>query len=118
MIPYPEQFRLAAAWTVQIKAPGAPQVEQYLLRPDVVGDVARLFDGTRLVDDWFYSGYQWEYPLRATGGGEMTLQLLPLRADAPIYLPREARPDFGGKPQIAALRDIRVTPVYRAQARF
>jgi hypothetical protein len=118
MMPYPEQFRPAAAWTVRVKAPGAPQVEQYLLRPDVVGDVARLFDGTRLVDDWFYSGYQWEYPLRATGGGEMTLQLLPLRADAPIYLPREARPDFGGKPQIAALRDIRVTPVYRAQARF
>jgi hypothetical protein len=118
MMPYPEQFRPAAAWTVRVDAPRAPQVEQYLLRPDVVGDVARLFDGTRMVDDWFYSGYAWEFPLPAQGGGALTLQLLPLRADAPIYLPKEARPDFGGQPQIALLRGMSVTPVYRAQARF
>jgi hypothetical protein len=48
----------------------------------------------------------------------LTLQLLPLRADAPIYLPKEARPDFEGKPQVAALRGIHLSPVYRAQARF
>jgi hypothetical protein len=118
MQPYPEQFRPAAAWTVRTVAPAAPQVEQYLLRPDVVGDVARLFDGTRMVDDWYYSGFGWEFPLRAQGSGMLTLQLLPLRADAPIYLPKDARPDFGGKPQVAALRGIYLSPVYRAQARF
>jgi hypothetical protein len=118
MMPYPEQFRPAATWTVRTVAPNAPQVEQYLLRPDVVGDVARLFDGTRMVDDWFYSGFGWEFPLRAQGGGVLTLQVLPLRADAPIYLPKEAWPDFGGKPQLATLRGIHLSPVYRAQARF
>jgi hypothetical protein len=118
MMPYPEQFRPAAAWSVRTMAPAAPQVERYLLRADVVGDVARLFDGTRMLDDWFYSGYAWEYALPANGGGQLTLQLLPLRADAPIYLPKEARPDFNGQAQIAALRGLRVVPVYRAQARF
>jgi hypothetical protein len=118
MLPYPEQFRPAAAWTVRTVAPAAPQVEQYLLRPDVVGDVARLFDGTRMVDDWYYSGFGWEFPLRTQGNGMLTLQLLPLRADAPIYLPKEARPDFDGKPQVATLRGVHLSPVYRAEARF
>lgn len=43
----------------------------------------------------------------------LTVAVLPLRADAPVYIPKEGRPDFGGKPQIAALRGVTVTPVYR-----
>jgi hypothetical protein len=39
--------------------------------------------------------------------------VLPLRADAPLYLPREQRPDFAGQPQIAALRAVRLLAVYR-----
>jgi hypothetical protein len=118
MLPYPEQFRAAAAWTVQTTAPAAPQVEQYLLQPDLVGDVARLFDGARMVDDWYYSGYGWEYPVAPGGKNTLTLQVLPLRADAPIYMPKEAWPDFGGKPQAVALRGVKLAPVYRAAARF
>lgn len=118
MIPYPEQFRPAAAWTLRTMAPKAPQVEQYLLQPDVVGDVARLFDGVAMVDDWYYSGYGWEYPLASGTSRTFTLQVLPLRADAPIYLDKQAWPDFGGKPQAALLRGVKLAPVYRAQARF
>jgi hypothetical protein len=40
------------------------------------------------------------------------VSVLPLRADAPIYLPKEARPDFKGRPQVAELRGVTVTPVY------
>ena len=116
--PYPQAFKPAAAWTLRLNAPAAPQVEQYLLRPDLVGDVARLFSGTRMVDDWYYAGYGWDYSLGAKAAGEMTLQVLPLRADAPIYLPKEARPDFGGKPQLAELRGVTLTPVYQVQARI
>ena len=41
--------------------------------------------------------------------------MLPLRADAPIYIDRAHRPDFGDnkKPQIAELRGVSVKPVYR-----
>jgi len=41
--------------------------------------------------------------------------VLPLRADAPIYLPREHWPDFGGKPQAAELKAVKVVPVYRVE---
>jgi hypothetical protein len=120
--PAPESFRPAAAWSLRVAAHKAPQVEHYLLRPDLVGDVARLFDGSRMVDDWYYSGYGWDYSLgagaAASAAPTLTLQVLPLRADAPIYLPRAAWPDFGGKAQVAELRGVTVTPVYRAQARF
>jgi len=43
--------------------------------------------------------------------------VLPLRADAPIYLPKEARPDFGGKAQLAQLRGVTITPVYKLSVR-
>lgn len=43
----------------------------------------------------------------------LTLSVLPLRADAPVYLSRQARPDFGGEQQLAVLRGVKVTPVYR-----
>jgi hypothetical protein len=36
-----------------------------------------------------------------------------LRADAPIYLPKEARPDFGGAQQMATVRSVTVIPVYQ-----
>jgi beta-galactosidase len=42
----------------------------------------------------------------------LTVAVMPLRADTPIYIPQEGRPDFGGKPQVAALRGVTVTPVY------
>jgi hypothetical protein len=70
-----------------------------------------------MLDDWYYSGYGWQYSTRHAGDGPLTLSVLPLRADAPIYLPKEARPDFGGKPQVAELRGVKVTPVYRLSVR-
>lgn len=69
-----------------------------------------------MVDDWFYNGQRWQFGLRdlpARAKGPLTLTVLPLRADAPIYLPREHRPDFGGQPQLAGLRGVKVVPVYR-----
>jgi hypothetical protein len=44
--------------------------------------------------------------------GPLTVTVVPLRADAPIYLDKEARPDFGGKAQLAELRKVSVTPIY------
>jgi hypothetical protein len=106
--PIPELFRNAAAWRIEI-----PQGEKNaLVELDFVGDIGRLFNGTRMLDDWYYSGYGWQYATAHAGTGPLTLSVLPLRADAPIYLPKEGRPDFGGKQQVAALRGVKVTPVY------
>lgn len=106
--PIPESFRNAAAWRIEI-----PQGEKNaLVELDFMGDIGRLFNGTRMLDDWYYSGYGWQYATAHAGTGPLTLSVLPLRADAPIYLPKEGRPDFGGKQQVAALRGVKVTPVY------
>jgi hypothetical protein len=106
--PIPESFRNAASWRIEL-----PQGEKNaLVELDFVGDIGRLFNGTRMLDDWYYSGYGWQYPAAQAGTGPLTLSVLPLRADAPIYLPKEGRPDFGGKQQVAELRGVKVTPVY------
>lgn len=110
--PLPESFGAAAAWRIDLPRP-AKGGQDDLLELDFVGDVGRLFAGTDMLDDWYYSGYTWQYPLRHTGSKPLALTVLPLRADAPIYLPAEARPDFGGRSQLAELRGVRVVPVYR-----
>jgi hypothetical protein len=113
--PEPESFRSAAAWTIDIPKSQLEGLDEALLNIDFVGDVGRLFSGVRMLDDWYYSGYAWQYGLRRTGAsldGPLTVTVVPLRADAPIYIDKEARPDFGGKAQLAELRKVSVTPIY------
>ncbi|MFL6660046.1 MAG: glycoside hydrolase family 35, partial [Massilia sp.] len=107
--PAPEAFGAAAAWRIAIP----DHAGEALINLDFVGDIGRLYAGTRLLDDWYYSGYGWQYALKHAGSAPLTLSVLPLRADAPIYLPKDARPDFAGKAQLAVLRGVHVTPVYR-----
>jgi hypothetical protein len=115
--PDPEAFGASAAWQLDVAAASkAKDVDSLLLDVDFTGDVARLFDGTRMVDDWYYNGQRWQFELGnlpPKRQGPLTLTVLPLRADAPIYLPREHRPDFAGKPQLAELKAVKVVPVYR-----
>jgi len=111
MQPMPEQFKAAAAWEIALSA--HDNLDAYL-QIDFTGDVARLFSGTRLIDDWYYNGQHWQVGTDALAqdGKPLTLTILPLRADAPIYLPREHRPDFAGQAQLATLDRVAVVPVY------
>ncbi|MFC0166749.1 beta-galactosidase [Pseudoduganella danionis] len=114
--PAPESFKAAAAWRINVPQEQLRGLDDALLQIDFVGDIGRLFAGTRMLDDWYYSGYPWQVSLRSpqtAATGPLTVAVLPLRADAPIYLPREARPDFGAASQIAQLRSVSVLPVYR-----
>jgi hypothetical protein len=111
--PYPEAFKNAAAWRIEVPRAQLEGLDDALLEADFVGDIGRLFAGTRMLDDWYYSGYPWQVSLRQAGQGPLSLTVLPLRADAPVYIPQEARPQFGARSQIAELRGVRVTPVYR-----
>jgi beta-galactosidase len=116
--PDPEAFGASAAWLLEVAGGRSKDVDSLLLDIDFTGDVARLFDGTRMVDDWYYNGQRWQFDLAdlpAKRQGPLTLTVLPLRADAPIYLPREHRPDFGGKPQLAEVNAVKVVPVYRLE---
>jgi hypothetical protein len=114
--PAPESFGASAAWELAIGATRPKGVDDALLQIDFVGDVARLFDGTRMVDDWYYNGQQWQFSLHnlpARGASSLMLTVLPLRADAPIYLPKEYRPRFNGQSQLAVLNGAKLVPVYR-----
>jgi hypothetical protein len=115
--PLPESFGAAAAWRIELPLAQVKVPDDALIELDFAGDVGRLFSGTRMLDDWYYSGYRWQYSARHAGPGPLTLSVLPLRADAPIYLPKEARPDFGGEQELAQLRGVRVTPVYKLMVR-
>lgn len=115
MQPVPETYGDSAAWTLTLP-PDALTGGNAYLEIAYRGDVARLYAGSELLDDNFYDGETWEVGLKdyaAAAGRPLTLTVLPLRVDAPIYLPR--RPHSTGKAggQIAALDRARVVPVYR-----
>ena len=114
--PLPENFKAAGAWQINVPREQLKGLDDALLQIDFVGDIGRLYSGTRLLDDWYYSGYQWQFGLRQQAAlldQPLTVSVLPLRADAPIYLPKEARPDFGGAQQMAKVRSVTVIPVYQ-----
>ncbi len=115
--PIPEAFKAAAAWRIEVPKAELKGLDDALLELDFVGDIGRLFSGTRMLDDWYYSGYGWQYSMGKAGEAPLTLSVLPLRSDAPIYLPKEGRPDFGARSQLAEVRHVRVTPVYRLSLR-
>lgn len=114
--PLPESFKAAGAWQISVPREQLKGLDDALLQIDFVGDIGRLYSGTRMLDDWYYSGYQWQFGLKQQAAlldQPLTVSVLPLRADAPIYLPKEARPDFGGAKQMATVRGVTVIPVYQ-----
>lgn len=121
LAPIPEAFKAAASWQITLPPAALEGLDDALLNIDFVGDIGRLYAGTDMLDDWYYSGYGWQYGLRQLGARAdqpLTLSVLPLRADAPIYLDQRARPDFAGAAQLAQLRKVSVTPVYQLKLRL
>ena len=115
--PIPEAFASAATWSLKLPDKLAPQAEDVLLELDFVGDIGRVFAGTRLLDDWYYNGQRWQIGLKQFGlkpGQTLSLSVLPLRADAPIYIDAAHRPAFAeGQTQVAELRGARLLPIRR-----
>lgn len=94
--PTDADFQAAAVWRVEL-----PDKIDFssrpLLRIAYVGDVARVRVGERLVLDDFYNGDALELDLARHAdalarGASLTLEVLPLRPDAPILLPEGTRP--------------------------
>jgi hypothetical protein len=78
-----------------------------VLRIRYEGDVAQLYAGNRLLTDNYYKGTPFAWPLARLTADErkagLTLRILPLRRDAPIYLMHDAWPDFHADLQIGRL---------------
>jgi beta-galactosidase len=91
-------FTNAAIYRISLPKPIALGADP-LLCIHYLGDVARVTLNGQLIDDNFYSGRDFEIGLRRYGkailGGDLQLQILPLRKDAPIFFEPSLRPDFG-----------------------
>jgi hypothetical protein len=115
IMPADAAFAHAAVWKIHVPAVEARQVGGLLLGIDYVGDIARVYAGDRLVTDDFYHGAPLEVGLWRTGP-DLELQVLPLRGDAPIYLPPGSRIAAGA--EVGELKSVKVIPEYEVTLRL
>ncbi len=104
----------AAVWRLELPAAFDASATP-LLRLRYVGDVLRVRIGGRFVFDDFFNGDVLELDLARhaaalAGGDEITVEILPLRPDAPILLPEGARPPE----PTARLESATLVPLHRA----
>src|SRR5208282_5688311 len=120
--PEAEAFKGAAEWSIQVPVIAHPTVRNVFLRICYVGDIARLYVDGRLITDDFYNGAPWQIALGQISGQAadptLELQILPMRKDAPIYLPASGRISFPSSGQVAELKEVELVPEYQAVARF
>jgi len=113
-------FDGAARWVIRIPAVESSAVKNVFLRITYEGDIARIYDRGKLVSDDFFKGTPWAIglaPIMAQEGDpELELRILPLRRDAPIYLPPGTRPSFPSTGEVAVLKDVQAIPEYEAVA--
>ncbi|WP_371687556.1 galactose-1-phosphate uridylyltransferase [Micromonospora sp. KC721] len=111
--PTPEVFdELAAGYRLGLPDWATDPAHDALLEIDWVGDVGVLRVDGRAVTDRFWDGSRWIVNLRDIGyrdGSEVTLHLLPLAADAPVWLPPAARDRLAGTgPRLLTVDRVRV----------
>ena len=89
MQPEDADFAQAAVWRVKLPA-GVDASRDLRLRIHYTGDVLRTYHADTLLDDDFYHARAFEIGLRRYGpavySDGLTLKILPLREDAPIYI--------------------------------
>ncbi len=120
MAPTDATFQASAAtWDLSVSWPRRTEISDLFLTVDYQGDVARLLtDGHLLIDD-FYNGKRWQVGLRRyqVDGTvpPLTLQILPLRSDAPIFLEPAVRAGLPHTSQVDQLKAVGVVPQYQLQ---
>jgi len=116
--PNDSDFTNAAIW--KIRLPTKLDLSLHpILRIHYVGDVARLTLNGKLLDDNFYAGREFDLGLNRYApeimSGDLRLEILPLRNDAPIFLEPKAKPDFGGKASLAELLSVEIVSRYAVE---
>ena len=89
--PAEEDWQQAATYRITVPAEAGKQFHR-LLRIDYQGDCARLYANGKVIADNFQYGRPFLYGLwrLPEGTSQLELRILPMQADAPVYLPREA----------------------------
>lgn len=115
MQPLPEAHRADGTWGFTVPGDALRSVEDAYLEIDYRGDIGRLSDGTTMLDDAYWDGRVWRIGLKRFAdrlGHPWTLSVMPLRADAPIYLDEKARALLPKTAQVAEVRSVRIVPEY------
>ena len=116
--PEDADFTQAAIWRIKLPARLDLNADP-ILRLHYVGDVARVTLNGKLLTDNFYNGNVFEVGLRRYApeilAGDLRVEILPLRPDAPIMLAKEARPDFGSRQSLVSLDHVRIVPRYQVE---
>jgi beta-galactosidase len=116
--PEERDFDQAAVWRVKLPA-NLDLSTDPMLRLLYVGDVARVTLNGKLLTDDFYNGNAFEVGLRrhvpGILSGDLRVEILPLRKDAPIYMAKEVRPDFGKAESVVELKSVEIVPRYQVQ---
>jgi beta-galactosidase len=106
-------FNEAEYWRIRIPAEAFDGTDEAFLVVEYQGDIARAYLGNRLIADDFYNGRPWEIGLRRflpqVLEDGLTLKVLPLHPQAPIYI----QPEFKADPSTELIRNIRLVPEYR-----
>jgi len=109
--PVDADFAAAAVWRIKLPA-GVDPRRDLLLRLHYTGDVARYVLNGRLLTDNFYNGTAFDLGLKRFApdvyAGDLRVEILPLRQDAPIALPPDARPKFGNRKSVAEVSGAEV----------
>jgi beta-galactosidase len=80
------------------------------------GDIARIYRDSAFLGDNFFDGQEWDIGLKRFLARErrdgLTLKILPLRKDAPIFLEPGFAPDFSQKFELSGVENIKLEPEY------
>ena len=109
LAPTDADFTNAAVWKITLPRSSALQSHP-LLRIRYTGDVARLTLNGKLIADNFYAGREFDLGLNRYAPeiftGDLRLEILPLRKDAPIFIEPKDRPDFGASETVLKLQSV------------
>jgi beta-galactosidase len=116
-VPTEDAFRQAAGWSITVPAHALDGLSNLFLEIGYEGDIARLSRGDKLLVDNFYNGEPWTVGLKRfldpALANRFMLQVLPLRADSPVYFDAGKRPAIPAGGRIDQLQGIRLTPEYQ-----
>jgi len=114
LAPDDSDFETAASWTIHVPCL-EPAAAKIFLRITYEGDVARLYVDGKLLTDNFFNGTPWLIGLDRVPCQQwdhLELKILPLRNQAPVYLPDGARPAPSPNGQVVNLNEVQAVPEY------
>ncbi len=116
LAPEDADFAGAAAWSLSIPAQSMQGLSNIYLNIRYTGDVARLSENGRLLDDDFYNGRTWEIGLKRflpeAFGKKLEVDVLPMPRKAPIYLDARAWEQMNASGQTAKVTSVELLPEY------